>query len=340
LHKDLWSPVRTYAFAAQIIKGTSMTTYQPRAWENALLSFAYEGRGSHFKPLPIPFGDAGVLEEAYAYCDFVTRLNSRSFYAASSFLPGEKRRSIRALYAVCRVCDNIIDKSIENRMARLTNWRQAALSPNPSPDDLIAIAWADTRRRYRIPQRYQEQLFEGVERDLGQNRYQTFNELAAYAYGVASTVGLMSMHIIGFEGPGAIPYAVKLGVALQITNILRDVGEDLQSGRIYLPLEELSAFDLCEQDLSRGVVDDRWRAFMGFQIHRNRQLYTEAWPGVGMLNKDGRMAIAAAGKIYGAILDDIEAHDYDVFQRRAYVSNWKKLSMLPAVWLGVQKLAH
>ena len=217
-------------------------------------------------------------------------------------------------------------------------WRQEALSRNPSPDAWIAMAWADTRRRYHIPQRYAEQLFEGVARDLGQDRYQTFNDLATYAYGVASTVGLMSMHIIGFEGPSALPYAVKLGVALQITNILRDIGEDFRSGRVYLPLQELSAFDLSEADLSRGVVDERWRAFMRFQIQRNRQLYAEAWPGVGMLDKDGRMAIAAAGKIYGAILDDIEAHDYDVFQRRAYVSTRRKLSMLPGIWWGVQRL--
>jgi phytoene synthase len=314
-----------------------MTTYQPQAWEHTLLSFAHEGRRSQSKPRPTHIGDTRVLEEAYAYCDFVTGLNSRSFYAASRFLPSEKRRSIRALYALCRVCDNIVDKPIENRLAKLTNWRQQSLSRNPSPDNLIAIAWADTRRRYRIPERYQEQLFEGVARDLGQDRYQTFEDLAAYAYGVASTVGLMSMHIIGFDGPGAIPYAVKLGVALQVTNILRDIGEDLRSGRIYLPLEELSAFDLAEEDLSSGLVDNRWRAFMRFQIDRNRELYAEAWPGVGMLNKDGRMAIAAAGKIYGAILDDIEAHDYDVFNRRAYVSTWKKLSMLPAVWWGVQR---
>ncbi|HZD57459.1 MAG TPA: phytoene/squalene synthase family protein [Anaerolineales bacterium] len=315
-----------------------MTTYQPRAWENTLLSFAHEGWETRLRPLPVHLEDIRALDEAYAYCDFVTRVNSRSFYAASSFLPYEKRRSIRALYAVCRVCDNIVDKPVRDRLAKLANWSREALSRNPSPDALIAMAWADTRRRYHIPQRYTEQLFEGVARDLGQDRYQTFDDLATYAYGVASTVGLMSMHIIGFEGPAALPYAVKLGVALQITNILRDIGEDFRSGRVYLPLEELSAFDLSEQDLSRGLVDDRWRAFMRFQIGRNRQLYAEAWPGVGMLNTDGRMAIAAAAKIYGAILDDIEAHDYDVFQRRAHVSTWKKLSMLPGIWWGVHGL--
>lgn len=316
-----------------------MTTYQPRAWENTLLSFAREGWESRLRRLPAHVDNTGALNDAYAYCDFVTSINSRSFYAASRFLPYEKRRSIQALYAVCRVCDNIIDKPIRDRLEKLADWRQVALSRNPSPDDLIAMAWADTRRRYHIPQRYTEQLYEGVARDLDQDRYRTFDDLATYAYGVASTVGLMSMHIIGFEGPGALPYAVKLGVALQITNILRDIGEDFRSGRVYLPLEELSAFDLSEADLGRGVVDERWRAFMRFQIDRNRQLYAETWPGVGMLEKDGRMAIAAAAQIYGAILDDIEAHDYDVFRRRAYVATWRKLSLLPGIWWCVHRLA-
>jgi phytoene synthase len=140
------------------------------------------------------------------------------------------------------------------------------------------------------------------------------------------------MHIIGFAGSAAIPYAIKLGVALQLTNILRDVGEDWQAGRVYLPQEELAAFALTEADLAAGQVDARWRAFMQFQIERNRRLYAEAWPGIALLNRDGRFAIAAAAGLYQAILDDIEAHDYDVFNRRAQVSKWGKLSRLPGLW--------
>jgi phytoene synthase len=177
-----------------------------------------------------------------------------------------------------------------------------------------------------------EQLIEGVRRDLNQKRYATFEELTAYAYGVASTVGLMSMHIIGFSSPAAIPYAIKLGVALQITNILRDVSEDWRMGRLYLPLQELAAYGLSEADVARGQVDRRWRAFMRFQIARVRRLYEEAWPGIALLNKDGRFAIAAAGELYRAILDDIEAHDYDVFSRRAHLSAWRKLGRLPGIW--------
>ena len=169
-------------------------------------------------------------------------------------------------------------------------------------------------------------------RDLRQNRYETFAELAEYSYGVASTVGLISMHIIGFETREAIPYAIRLGVALQLTNILRDVAEDWQRGRLYLPLEELAAFDLRPADIAAGRVTEQWRHFMQFQISRTRRLYAEARPGIQMLNRDGQFAIAAAADFYAAILNDIEKYDYDVFSRRAYVSGRGKLRLLPSIW--------
>ena len=206
-------------------------------------------------------------------------------------------------------------------------------------DDPVAVAWADTRMRYQIPWRYAEQLIAGVAQDVEKNRYQTFDELAEYCYGVASTVGLMAMHIVGFQDSRALPYAVKLGVALQLTNILRDVGEDWRNGRLYLPQDELAQFELSEQDIAAGVVDDRWRALMRFQIARTRQLFDEALPGVALLDKDGRFAITAAAQLYRYILDDIEAHDYDVFQRRAHVTTGGKLRRLPAIWRLSRRLA-
>ena len=204
---------------------------------------------------------------------------------------------------------------------------------HPHREDPVVLAWADTRLRYRIPRVYIEQLLDGVQRDLRQNRYATFDILAQYAYGVASTVGLMSAHIIGVRGPEAIPYAVKLGVALQMTNILRDIADDWQTGRLYLPLDELAAFDLSEDDIAAGRVSTNWRAFMGFQIARNRALYAEAWPGIAMLDRDGRFAIGAAAILYRGILDDIEAHGGDVFSRRSHVGTWGKLRRLPGIWL-------
>lgn len=309
-----------------------MTLVQPQTWEQPLLSLAYEAWRSVVIPTMTPVRDKALLECAYAHCDLVTAAHSHSFYLASGLLPHEKRRAVRALYAFCRVSDNMVDCADGDPEAALALWRQKALSPEPPPGDLIATAWADTRLRYRIPHRYAEQLIDGVARDLCQKRYDTFAELAAYAYGVASTVGLMSMHIIGFAGAEAISYAIRLGVALQLTNILRDVGEDWRAERVYLPTEELAAYGLTDDDLAAGRVDDRWRAFMRFQIARNRRLYAQAWPGLALLNREGRFAVAAAGQLYGAILDDIEAHDYDVFTRRAHVSMWGKLRRLPAIW--------
>lgn len=304
-------------------------TVQFTSWEQALLLRAHEQQ----EPAPAAsFADEGLLQRAYAHCEELTAQHSRSFHLASGLLPPDKRRAVRALYAFCRVTDDIVDNPTEEIQVGLARWRHKVLAGHYTAEDLVAVAWSDARTRYRVPAAYMRQLVDGVARDLEQKRYATFEDLATYAYGVASTVGLMSMHIIGFGGRDAVPYAIKLGVALQITNILRDVGSDWQMGRVYLPHDELAAFDIDDAYLARGVVDNRWRAFMRFQIARNRRLYEEAWPGIQLLNPDGRFSIAAAADLYGAILDDIERHDFDVFNRRAYVSTWGKLIRLPGLW--------
>lgn len=243
-----------------------------------------------------------------------------------------KRQAERALYAFCRISDDLVDQQDGDPLARLEAWRERALIAYPSADDPVALAWADTLARFRVPIRYAHQLIDGVSKDIQVKRYPTFDTLAEYAYGVASTVGLMSMHIVGFAGPEAIPYAIKLGVALQLTNILRDVREDWERGRLYLPQDELAIFGLDEQDIAAGKVDRRWRHFIQFQIDRNRRLYAEAMPGIAMLHPEGRFAIAAAAELYRAILNDIEAHRYDVFTRRAHVTRWGKLRRLPGIW--------
>jgi phytoene synthase len=315
-------------------------------WELPLLSRAQEAHlAVAGTAMPrIAAHNPPILERAYAYCERVTAAHSRSFYWATQLLPRHKRQAIRALYAFCRVSDDIVDRPGKSQSAdliehMLLHWRRQALSQPTYTDmpsdvtahDLIALAWADTRARYAIPACYAEQLIDGVARDFQQTRYRTFADLAAYAYGVASTVGLMSMHVIGYADKDAIPYAIKLGVALQLTNILRDVGEDWRSGRLYLPLDELDAYALTEEDIAAGRINERWRACMRFQIARNRCLYAEAWPGISLLNRDGRLAVAAASELYRAILDDIEAHDYDVFSRRAHVDTWGKLRRLPLI---------
>lgn len=308
---------------------------QTHAWEHALLSLAHEAHHPDFSRAELNI-DAQTLAYAYEHCESIIALHSRSFHLASSLLPVEKRRAVRALYAFCRTTDDIVDRANGDGQVRLAHWRRRILMTNPPLDDWVAIAWTDARLRYAIPVRYAEQLIDGVAKDLERVRYQDFDELAAYCYRVASTVGLMSMHIIGYAGAHAVPYAIKLGVALQITNILRDIAEDWRADRLYLPYADLAAFDLSETDIAKGTASGEvtagWRAFMRYQIERNRRLYAEAMPGIKLLDPDGHFAITAAAELYKGILDDIEAHDYDVFTRRASLSKGEKLRRLPGIW--------
>jgi phytoene synthase len=303
------------------------------AWEHHLLARANEAFSS-----PILRNETGTdhgrLDNAYQYCASIMKTSSRTFYLAANLLPKDKRRAVQALYAFCRTTDDLVDKThgFVDVEQVFNNWRLRLISGYLTSPDPVPLAWTDTQSRYRIPRGYAEQLVDGIARDLVKTRYATFAELTEYCYGVASTVGLMVMHIIGFQSGSALPYAIKLGVALQLTNILRDVGEDWRAGRLYLPLDELTAFGLTESDIAASQVDDRWRAFMRFQIGRARALYQEAEPGIALLDSDGRFAIGAASTLYRAILDDIEAHDYDVFRRRAHIGLWGKLQRLPGVW--------
>jgi len=313
-----------------------MATAYRWGWEGRLIRLADEARHSTIRPIPVAVPEAALLTQAYAHCDQLIAAHGKTFYLATRLLPPDKRRAIRTLYAFCRVTDDIVDNPGHHPERELARWRQRILASQPPPDDLVATAWAQIRQHYGVPDGYAAQLIDGVARDLHPARYGTFAALTAYMYGVASTVGLMSLRIIGtargFTEEAATPYLIRLGIALQLTNILRDVGEDWRIGRVYLPSEDLAAFGLTEADLAAGQVDARWRAFMRFQIQRNRTLYQEAWPGIAMFHRDGRYAVAAACALYGAILDDITAHDYDVFQRRAHVSTWGKLRRLPAIW--------
>jgi len=316
-------------------------SYQNPSWERTLIMRAHEGLQGHKESAPVERrrdGDSGLLSWAYRACDQLTRYHSRTFYMASAFLPKSKREAVRALYGFCRVTDNLVDEKDGATRLDLARWREMALSDSPASDDPIAVAWADTRDRFRIPAAYAVQLIEGVSQDLEVTRYDDFDALAAYCYGVASTVGLMAMHIIGFSGPEAIPYAVKLGVALQLTNILRDVAEDWRMGRLYLPLNELRIFGLDEDDVAAGRADARWQTFLGFQIERNRRIYREAIPGIAMLHADGRFAIMAAAELYRGILDDIEDHEGDVHTRRAHLTGREKLARLPGIWWRSRRL--
>jgi phytoene synthase len=308
-------------------------------WEHQLLALA----GTDSQPTHRPFfsywaGDAS-LRQAYLLAERIAAEHSKSFHLASGLLPEEKRAAVRALYAFCRTVDDIVDESSSSeRVHQLEAWRTIITTASAPDGDLVAAAWVDSMSRYHIPRHYALQLIDGVARDLTQARYATFEDLATYCYGVASTVGLMSMHIVGFRDRKAVPYAIKLGVALQLTNILRDVGEDYRNGRVYLPREDMLNFGISEIDIEMGKITPRWRKFMQFQIERARNLYEEAWQGIAMLERDGQLAIGASAVFYNGILEDIEKHDYDVFNRRARLSSWEKVRRIPSLWLKVRSL--
>jgi 15-cis-phytoene synthase len=301
-------------------------------WEKPLYKLAFQAIDDKLHEDNISEENDSLLSSAYQLADDVTKENSKTFYAASSFLPIAKRKAIRALYAFCRITDDFIDQSQKDPRDLLDLWQNPSISSQPQPNELIALAWADARRKYNIPWKYSQQLIHGVSQDMIKTRYDYFDELTQYCYGVASTVGLMSMHIVGFTDQEAYPYAIRLGVALQLTNILRDIGEDWRAGRVYLPKSELETFELTYDDINKAKVTENWRAFMRFQITRNRRLYTEAKPGIDYLNRDGRFAIAAAADLYQEILCEIENNDYNVFTERASVSTAKKLTKIPGIW--------
>jgi phytoene synthase len=308
-------------------------------WENQLLALAGSIPHPHKRPFFSYWAGDASLRTAYKEAERITAEHSKSFYLASALLPEEKRSAVRALYAFCRTVDDIVDESTDDeRESKLDYWRGMIEHGSFLDDDLVAAAWADTLARCHIPRHYALQLIDGVSRDLTQSRYQTFDDLATYCYGVASTVGLMSMYIVGFKSSEAVPYAIKLGVALQMTNILRDIGEDFRNGRLYLPRAELLFYGLREQDIADGRITDNWRQFMRFQIERTRQIYAESWAGVKMLEREGQLAIGAASVFYQGILDEIEKNDYDVFTRRANLSALGKLSRIPALWVKIKTL--
>ncbi len=264
------------------------------------------------------------LAQAYARCEAITASHSKSFHFSTRFLPADRRRAIRAFYAFCRTTDDLVDMPTIH-LSSLEDWRLAARRGSGTQTDPVLMAWADTRERYAVPNRYAEELIDGCEMDLQVNRYETWDELRHYCYLVASTVGLISMRVIGMRGDDARlldahePAAIDLGVALQLTNILRDVGEDLRR------------FNYTEDDLRAHVLDDRFRALMRFEIERAHALYERGWAGIPAIKREGRLAVAVAAEVYRGILDDIAAHDFDVFTRRARTSTLDKLVRLPSI---------
>lgn len=276
------------------------------------------------------------LADAYTTARNITRDASKSFYLATLLLPRRKRRAIQALYGFLRTTDNIVDDGGPGAtLVALESWRARARRPVAEQDHPVLLAWADTRDRYRVPQALADELIDGVAMDLTIRRYATFADLERYCYRVASTVGLMCLHIVGTadDSPDALataaPYAIQLGLAMQLTNILRDVGEDARAGRIYLPLDELHEAGYSEAEVLAATITPAFRRLMEDQIARAQSLYNASRAGIALLHPDSRFAIAAAAAIYRGILPKIIANDYDVFTRRAHLTLREKLLLLP-----------
>ncbi len=284
-----------------------------------------------------------TLENAYQTAEAITREYSKSFHLATSLLPKAERRAVRALYGFCRETDNIVDDPQTTLHTDLNWWRDEVNRAWQNQQNPVLAAWAHTRERYGVPQIYGDELIEGCEMDLTHSRYETFAELERYCYCVASTVGLMAMHILGtttgVDYEDAKPYAIKLGVALQLTNILRDVGEDARRGRIYLPQEDMQRFNVTEDDILRSKLDERTIHLLQFEIERAYHLYEEAWPGIGFLAEKARFSVAVAADVYRGILGKIISNGYNVYTQRAFLTHSEKLRRLPVIWVRTQRMA-
>jgi len=266
----------------------------------------------------------------------------------------EKQRAIWAIYVWCRRTDELVDGPNASHITpeALDQW-EARLEGifAGKPADVIDAALADSLSRYPVDIQPFRDMVDGMRMDLVKPRYETFDELYEYCYRVAGTVGLMSMPIMGcddeYEGDLEKVYkaALSLGLANQLTNILRDVGEDIRErNRIYVPINELAEFGIEESEIVRGTlydaetgkVDERWVNFMKFQIARAREVFAEAEAGVNCLHKDARWPVWSALDVYRDILDAIEANGYDNFSKRAYVPKLQKFAMLPKSYLKAQ----
>lgn len=288
---------------------------------------------------------AGPIDAAV--CADIVRTHARTFTLAAGLLPRDKRRGAFALYAFCRIADDVVDsdggqdpRGAALRLAAHRRGLEAALAGAPAGPVFRELAWAV--RRFCVPAAALHELCDGVARDLTPTRYATWPDLEAYCGHVASSVGEMCTHVFGVVSGGgretlacAVRRGRSLGLAMQLTNILRDVGEDARRGRCYLPESELMADDLSTSDVLHNphiAADARWHAFMRRQIERARELYASAEPGIALLAPDARQCAATCARGYALILDSIEDQGYDTISARAVVPSWRKASLLLAAW--------
>jgi phytoene synthase len=272
----------------------------------------------------------------YERCADITRRASSNFYYAFMLLPRERRRALYSVYAFCRFVDDIADDDeVTDAAAILGRWRvELDKVFAGSPSRAISRALSENVRRFNIPRRHFEEVIDGVEMDLSQRRYRTFADLTLYCHRVASAVGLICIEIFGYRNQSARVYAERLGLAFQLTNIIRDVGEDAARGRIYLPLEDLARFDVSEAEILNSVYTPRFCRLVEFEAQRARQYYHEAEQALADEDRGSMRAAEAMRLIYASLLDRIARADYRVFGHRISLSAPRKLYLVGRAWAG------
>jgi len=276
--------------------------------------------------------DKRELKTGFQEAKKITKKFAKTFYLASLFLPKEKKYASYAVYAICRLSDEAVDKlnclSQEESLQILESKISDAYTDKQISEPLL-LAFRQTVNKYKIPQKYFDELIKGMRMDLVVNHYRDFPALYEYCYRAAGVVGLIMLKIFGYKNNATEDYAIKLGVAMQLTNILRDINEDLIRGRVYLPQDEMTQFSISEQQLFKGQVDDNLRNFLRFQISRCRKLYNESLAGIKFINKPiCRFVVLCMKEVYSGILDAIEENDFDVFTKRAYVNKLRKAAII------------
>ena len=277
--------------------------------------------------------------EAQAYCTAITKRSGSNFYYSFFFLPAARRDAMYTVYAFCKEVDSAVDEAPPGSDPRkaISQWRaEVAAVYGGTPTHPVAISLAGHVRHLGIPREHFDELINGVEMDLSTTRYITFDELSRYCYRVACVVGLICLHIFGTRDPRAKDYAIHLGMAFQLTNILRDLGTDADRGRVYLPLEELTRFGCTEEQLLQRRYSPRFNSLMAFQCTRAHECYGKARTILESLPRADRKALIPAEMmrgVYERILLRIEQAGYRVFDSRISVPPVSRLAIAASVWL-------
>ena len=291
---------------------------------------------------------AGILDPdlraSYTECKRLNSLHGKTYYLATLLLPKAKRPHVHALYGFARYADEIVDDlasslSIAEKSALLKSWGDGVLADirRGTSNDHVGRALVDTVRRFDIPITLFEAFLHSMTMDLSVTQYQTYDDLMEYVYGSAAVIGLQMVPILGATDPAAFAAAEKLGIAFQLANFIRDVSEDLDRGRIYLPLDELAAAGVTPEMLMAKKLTPEIQAALAFQIERVRRLQREATPGIKLLDHASQPCIDAASELYCGIVDEVEKIHFEIFAQRAKTSTWRRLKVaLPAYIRALQ----